>query len=184
MVSARPQTFIDETIGLMALGSAPMPPGPTQRRLAQDRRLAEFAVIGWTPDWETRQVKSLVLGTRERGVIAFCGSVGSGLSMQLRRDLFVLLQAAPSNNAPAPRSPSTIRWVATQIAAKVEYLELSGRGTIREPVLVDIRGMAGRAIWLEVVLSNRGRQLAAEYIYCQLSYPSHKKAADGARTGP
>jgi bifunctional non-homologous end joining protein LigD len=123
--------------------SAPYRPGRRSAdwRKIKCRKVAKFAVIGWTPDLERRQVKSLALGTRERGILAFCGSVGSGLSLQLRRDLFVPLQTARSNRGSGAKSRSTIRWVATPIMATVEYLELSRRGTIREPVVLDISGM-------------------------------------------
>lgn len=97
----------------------------------------EFVIAGWRPDPLTGAIKSLVLATVENGELIHRGSVGTGFSLDQRREL-------PSRFTPT-HSRSTLMGrsgfipLEPELVAEIEYLELSGHGIVRQPTFLGLR---------------------------------------------
>lgn len=97
----------------------------------------EFVIAGWRPDPHTGAIKSLVLATVENGELTLRGSVGTGFSLDQRREL-------PSHFIPAPSRSNLMGRsgfvpIEPELVAEIEYLELSGHGIVRQPTFLGLR---------------------------------------------
>ena len=109
----------------------------TEWRKLKLKQRQEFIVAGWRPDPLTGAIKSLVLATFEKGELILRGSVGTGFTLDQRRDLPSRFLTARSRLGPAAR-PGFIP-LEPQLVAEVEYLELSGHGIVRQPTFPGLR---------------------------------------------
>jgi bifunctional non-homologous end joining protein LigD len=103
----------------------------------------EFAVIGWTPDPVSGEVKSLALATFECGKPVFRGCVGTGFSRGDRKQIAEALRsqgASSIGTAPASaRAPRSIQWVCPSLVAELRFRGLSRHGIVREPTFLGLR---------------------------------------------
>lgn len=102
------------------------------------RKVGHFVVTGWVADHDRQIIKSLRLAARENGVWEPRGHVGTGFSDKVRRSLYerwVSLGSDRRTSRPTdfPDNPSHV-----SATARVEYLEVTKSGRLREPVLFDM----------------------------------------------
>ena len=128
---------------------------PTARYYGGDRSTAwlkvkavhrqEFVVIGWRPpDYGVESVRGLFLGTYEGGQLVYRGSVGTGFTDKLRRDVRDLLQLIRADGPLMVRGMTkaearVCRWVEPRLLAEVEYTEITPDGLVRHPSFNGLR---------------------------------------------
>jgi bifunctional non-homologous end joining protein LigD len=101
------------------------------------RQRRDFVIAGWRPDPATGALKSLVLATFEYGQLTLRGSVGTGFTLDERRELPSRFVPGPTRSG-RPSSPPFIPLEPT-LVAEIEYLELSPHGILRQPTFLGLR---------------------------------------------
>lgn len=109
---------------------------PTWRKLKLKQR-QEFIIAGWRPDPLTGTIKSLVLATVEKGHLTLRGSVGTGFTLDQRRELPTLF--VPARTRSNRSACLGVIALEPELVAEIEYLELSGHGIVRQPTFVGLR---------------------------------------------
>lgn len=128
---------------------------PTARYYGGDRSTAwlkikcvqrqEFVVLGWRPpEYGVDNVRGLFLGTYENGELVFRGSVGTGFTDRMRREVWEVLQLIrrdkPLKVRGMPRGEvRACRWVEPRLLAEVAYTEITPDGLIRHPSFKGLR---------------------------------------------
>ncbi len=109
----------------------------TDWRKLKLKQRQEFVIAGWRPDPQTGAIMSLVLATMENGKLTLRGSVGTGLTVDQRRELPARFTAAKS----CSRLPGRSGFIPLEpeLVAEIEYLELSGHGIVRQPTFLGLR---------------------------------------------
>lgn len=106
-----------------------------------------LVVVGWAPGQGrlARTVASLVLGVRRDGRLHLAGSVGSGLSDDLREALLVRLHPLERPTPPLdgdlslPRTlAGRVRWVEPELEVEVSFSEWTRAGRLRQPVFLGL----------------------------------------------
>lgn len=97
------------------------------------------ALIGGAT-FEGAMVNSLLLGLLDRGgQLRYIGNAGPGRwDARERQEMAVLLKAQISERCPFPTPPSMAKeivWVKPTIAVKLQYVEWTIHGTLRQPVV-------------------------------------------------
>jgi len=102
------------------------------------KKRTEAVVIGIVREPHSGRVKSLVLGARVDGKLAWLGNVGSGLDQntvsQLGSELGPLKAEAPEGVT--AEAPGTIEWLRPALVVRVEYSELTPDRKLRHPVFI------------------------------------------------
>lgn len=107
----------------------------------------EFLIIGFTePEGQREYFGALLLGQLDpKGVLVYCGKVGTGFNERNSRDLHKKLlkircKDSPLNKALPPIGRRTkIFWVKPKLIAEVEYTERTSIGVLRHPVFLGLR---------------------------------------------
>lgn len=99
------------------------------------RNSREFVVGGFTRT-DTGQVKALLVGFFRGKELIFAGSVGTGFSEQVRRDLTNRLNALCTDRSPFGAVPKKYRkeavWVKPAVAVQTEYAEMTASNLLRQ----------------------------------------------------
>jgi bifunctional non-homologous end joining protein LigD len=105
----------------------------------------EFMVIGWRPpEYGVDNVRGLFLATYEDGQLVYRGSVGTGFTDRMRREVRDVLQLIrvdePLKVKGMPRAEArACRWVQPRLLAEVEFTEVTPDGMIRHPSFKGLR---------------------------------------------
>lgn len=104
----------------------------------------QFIVIGWRPpDYGPDDVRGLYLASEEEGALVYRGSVGTGFTDKMRRevrDALALIPGGPLEVVGMPRGEArVIRWVEPRLVADVAYTEIAADGGMRHPSFKGIR---------------------------------------------
>jgi ATP-dependent DNA ligase len=92
-------------------------------------------ILGYLPEGQD-ELRSLVVGAEENGVLRCVGRVGSGLTRALRLELRRVLDAR-RRSAPIIDCGMHAEWVEPGLFCTVSYLERTKDG-LRAPVFVDL----------------------------------------------
>lgn len=97
-------------------------------------------ILGFLPDGE-RDLRSLVIGIEEAGVLVYAGRVGSGLDDGTRGDLNERLRplvvATPVIEVPS-QGPEPVLWAEPRLFCRVKFLERTPDGQLRAPVFLGL----------------------------------------------
>lgn len=105
---------------------------------------AEFVIAGYAPsDKKGRPFASLVMASREDGVLVYRGRVGSGFDDASLDELSKRMQGLHSDDCifhqyPEEEPPDTV-WLKPELVAEVSYTELTDTGKIRHGVFLGLR---------------------------------------------
>ncbi|MBC7281202.1 DNA ligase D [Hoeflea sp.] len=104
----------------------------------------EFVVGGFSPSSARgRPFASLLVGSRENGVLRYRGRVGGGLGERDLETLAGLLQSRSRKTSPFDDVPAEIarsaKWVTPELVIEVDYAELTDQGSIRHGVFRGVR---------------------------------------------
>ena len=107
-------------------------------------RSAAFAVVGYVPGKGSRTaLGALMLAWRRGDGLVHAGNVGSGLSearvAALLPTLHALTRAAPAFVPSADPLPRHAVFIEPRLSAVVRYTEVTERGMLRQPVLLEVR---------------------------------------------
>lgn len=128
---------------------------PTARYYGGDRSTAwlkvkcvqrqEFVVIGWRPPkYGVDDVRGLFLATYEDEQLVYRGSVGTGFTDRMRREIREMLQLihvdGPLKVQGMPRAEErACCWVQPRLLAEVEFTEITPDGLVRHPSFKGLR---------------------------------------------
>ncbi|MBU4527930.1 MAG: DNA ligase D [Hoeflea sp.] len=104
----------------------------------------EFVVGGFSPSSARgRPFASLLVGSRENGVLRYRGRVGGGLGERDLETLTGLMQSRTRKTSPFDAVPAEIarsaKWVTPELVIEVDYAELTDQGSIRHGVFRGVR---------------------------------------------
>jgi len=104
----------------------------------------EFVVGGFSPSsTRGRPFASLLVGTRENGVLRYRGRVGGGLGERDLETLAGMMKGLERKTSPFDEVPGEIarsaQWVTPGLVVEVDYAELTDQGSIRHGVFRGIR---------------------------------------------
>ena len=98
----------------------------------------EFVVIGYEPsDKRGRLIRSLLLGTYDKGRLRYAGRVGTGWNQAEDRDLRRRLTAVarkdtPLEKIPPEERPRDMKWVEPEVVVEVDFPGWTGGDLIRQ----------------------------------------------------
>ncbi|MDP2733627.1 MAG: DNA ligase D, partial [Hoeflea sp.] len=104
----------------------------------------EFIVGGYSPSSaKQRPFASLLVGSRENGMLRYRGRVGGGLSERDLETLSGLMRGRTRKTSPFDEVPAEIarsaKWVTPDLVIEVDYAELTDQGSIRHGVFRGVR---------------------------------------------
>ena len=106
-------------------------------------RNSEEYVIGGFTFSESGELRSLLVGFYEDGELKFAGRVGTGFSEESRRELKNKLNTLKRKTSPFASLPKEYMqdsvWVKPQLAAQVEYAEITSAGVLRQASFKGLR---------------------------------------------
>lgn len=127
---------------------SPYVPGRRTRHWLKVQRRQELdGVIGGYVPRGALDFKSLALGVYppgngQRGMLIYVGNVGTGFSAETRSQLMrrlLPLRTAQSPFAATPAGLPPMQWVRPRLVARVDYLERTPHGQLRQPVFRGLR---------------------------------------------
>jgi len=106
-------------------------------------RRQEFVILGWLPSSAGgRSLRSLFLGTREKGELRYAGKVGTGFNAANSDDLIARLKAV-ARKTPAAEIPKAVarggHWVAPELVAEIAFAEFTAEGVVRHASFLGLR---------------------------------------------
>lgn len=143
----------EELEGIVAKRAAsPYRPGVRHDdwRKLKTRNRDHLVVVGWQRGSGrlSRTVGSLHVAADVDGELRYAGSVGSGLTDDLREALLERLAPLARSDAPVHDPPqltraerSVLTWVDPELGVEVAYTELTAAGRLRQPVLLGVDGL-------------------------------------------
>lgn len=104
----------------------------------------EFIVGGYSPSSaKHRPFASLLVGSRENGLLRYRGRVGGGLGERDLETLTGLMQGRARKTSPFDEVPAEIarsaKWITPDLVIEVDYAELTDQGSIRHGVFRGVR---------------------------------------------
>jgi bifunctional non-homologous end joining protein LigD len=103
----------------------------------------EFVVGGWTePKGSRKGFGALLLGVNVRSGLRFVGSVGTGFSAKLLRELYERLRKIERQTSPFFNdviANSKIHWTSPKLVVEVRFSEWTRDGYLRQPAYLGIR---------------------------------------------
>jgi bifunctional non-homologous end joining protein LigD len=106
-------------------------------------RRQEFVIIGHVPsDRPGRDLRSLVLGLNEGGVLCYAGRVGTGFDADTRAQLLAKLKPLARKTAPAevPRAAARgVQWVKPVLVAEIAFAEFTADHVVRHASFIGLR---------------------------------------------
>jgi bifunctional non-homologous end joining protein LigD len=103
----------------------------------------EFVVGGWTePKGSRKGFGALLLGANTRSGLRFVGSVGTGFSAKLLREMYDRLRSAERKSSPFCNdviANSKIHWTKPQLVVEVRFSEWTRDGYLRQPAYLGLR---------------------------------------------
>lgn len=104
----------------------------------------EFVIAGYSqPKGARKYFGSLYLGYYDqKGVLQFCGNVGTGFTEQSLSKIFNLLQKSMTPKNPFPIRPKGVTsaiWVQPKLIAEIEFTEWTVEGRLRHPSFKGLR---------------------------------------------
>lgn len=103
----------------------------------------EFVVGGWTePKGSRKGFGALLLGVNTRKGLRFVGSVGTGFSSKLLRELYDRLRAIERKTSPFCNdviANSKIHWTTLELVVEVRFSEWTRDGYLRQPAYLGLR---------------------------------------------
>ena len=103
----------------------------------------EFVVGGWTePKGSRKSFGALLLGVYEKKGLRFVGSVGTGFSVKLLRDLHERLCKLERKTSPFFNDTnirSGLHWAAPELVVEVRFSEWTRDGYLRQPAYLGLR---------------------------------------------
>jgi bifunctional non-homologous end joining protein LigD len=103
----------------------------------------EFILIGWQPsDKRGRAFSSLLLGTMEKGRLAYRGKVGTGFDERRMDELAAAMKPLARKTSPLDAPPAETRgaqWITPKLVAEIRFTEVTRDGRLRHPAFVALR---------------------------------------------
>jgi bifunctional non-homologous end joining protein LigD len=103
----------------------------------------EFVVGGWTePKGSRKGFGALLLGVYQAKSLRFVGSVGTGFSAKLLRELYVRLRSLERKTPPFANpvvANSPVHWVSPELVVEVRFSEWTRDGYLRQPAYLGLR---------------------------------------------
>jgi bifunctional non-homologous end joining protein LigD len=107
------------------------------------QRRQEFVVGGWTdPQGSRKGFGALLLGAYDGGALRYVGSVGTGFSHAMLRELHAKLQSLARKTSPfdgAVPVPGKAHWVKPEMVVEVRYTEWTRDRQLRHPAYLGSR---------------------------------------------
>lgn len=105
--------------------------------------MEDFVIIGWTDPKESRQhFGALILARKENGKLIYAGTVGTGFTDKLLKDLADKLKSIGRKTSPMSmdiKVTSDMHWVEPRYVAQVQYTEMTADGSVRHPSFLGLR---------------------------------------------
>jgi bifunctional non-homologous end joining protein LigD len=105
-------------------------------------RRQEFVIVGWSESDKRRGFRSLLLGLKERGKLAYAGKVGTGFNGALIEELMERMAPLETEKAPleVPRADRKgAHWLKPKLVAEIAFAEFTDDGILRHPSFVGMR---------------------------------------------
>jgi bifunctional non-homologous end joining protein LigD len=102
----------------------------------------EFVIVGWSESDKRRGFRSLLLGLKERGKLAYAGKVGTGFNGALIEELMERMAPLETDKAPleVPRADRKgAHWLKPKLVAEIAFAEFTDDGILRHPSFVGLR---------------------------------------------
>jgi bifunctional non-homologous end joining protein LigD len=103
----------------------------------------EFVVGGWTePKGSRKGFGALLLGVHQNGSLRFVGSVGTGFSAKLLRELYERLGTIERKTSPFVNdveARSAVHWASPELVVEVRFAEWTRDGYLRQPAYLGLR---------------------------------------------
>ncbi len=102
----------------------------------------EFVIGGYTEPSGSRQgFGALLLGVQKEEGLWFCGKVGTGFDGRTLDELLPKLEALERKTSPFANPPkgAGLHWVTPKLVAHVQYMEMTGDGSLRHPSFKGLR---------------------------------------------
>jgi bifunctional non-homologous end joining protein LigD len=107
------------------------------------RSEVDAVVAGWTAPRESRQhFGSLALGLYEGEKLVFIGTVGSGFTEKMLKEIAQKLKPLATSRCPFATAPDTkekCTWVKPQMVVRAEYSDYTNEKRLRHPVFLGVR---------------------------------------------
>ena len=137
------------------------------------RNSREFVIGGFTQT--AAGVKALYVGYYEGDALIFAGRVGTGFSESMRRELAKTLKPLQAKEPPFRNIATKYRdavWVKPELAAEVEYAEMTKSGLLRQASFKGLReDKTMRDITNEVPMSEIGASKSSKSLPVKLTSP-------------
>jgi len=106
-------------------------------------RRQEFVIIGWLKsETKGRSLRSLLVGTRDRGALRYAGKVGTGFDAATEEALIAKLKAR-SRKTPSVEVPKVAgrgaEWVRPDLVVEVAFAEFTAEGVVRHASFLGLR---------------------------------------------
>jgi bifunctional non-homologous end joining protein LigD len=103
----------------------------------------EFVVGGWTePKGSRTGFGALLLGVHDRTSLRYVGSVGTGFSVKLLRELHARLRKLERKTSPFVNdvdANARVHWASPELVVEVRFSEWTRDGYLRQPAYVGLR---------------------------------------------
>jgi bifunctional non-homologous end joining protein LigD len=104
----------------------------------------DFVIVGWTDPQNSRKYfGALILARKDKGKLIFAGTVGTGFSEKLLKELFEKLKAKARTTSPMSvpfKITQDMHFVEPFYIAEVQYQEMTADGHVRHPSFIGLKG--------------------------------------------
>jgi bifunctional non-homologous end joining protein LigD len=103
----------------------------------------DFVIIGWTdPQNSRKHFGALILARKESGKLIYSGTVGTGFTEKLLKDLYAKLKPKERRSPPTSvpfKVTQDMHFVEPFYVAQIQYQEMTADGHVRHPSFLGLR---------------------------------------------
>lgn len=102
----------------------------------------DFVIVGWTDPQSSRQhLGALMLAHNMDGRLKYAGTVGTGFTAKLLKELYDMLKPTEIKTPPVKEyvKEKGMHWVTPRYICQVQYVEFTNEGHVRHPSYMGLR---------------------------------------------